>query len=31
LHPTGQALQAGFRQRDYQQCWQGLKKNFIRP
>ncbi|MCK7592195.1 homogentisate 1,2-dioxygenase [Pseudomarimonas salicorniae] len=28
LCPSAQALQAGHRQGDYQQCWQGLKKHF---
>jgi homogentisate 1,2-dioxygenase len=28
IHPTRQALDAPQRQRDYQQCWQGLAKHF---
>ncbi len=28
LCPSAQALDAGHRQRDYQQCWQGLKRHF---
>ncbi len=28
LRPTAQALDAAHRQRDYQACWQGLRKNF---
>ena len=28
LRPTRQALDAPERQRDYQSCWQGLRKNF---
>ena len=28
LCPAAQALEADHRQRDYQQCWQGLKKHF---
>lgn len=28
IHPTTQAMEAGFRQRDYQDCWQGLQKHF---
>ena len=28
IRPTAQALEAGHRQRDYQQCWQGLRKHF---
>ncbi|MGH8115842.1 MAG: homogentisate 1,2-dioxygenase [Rhodanobacteraceae bacterium] len=28
IHPTKQALDAPQRQRDYQRCWQGLKKRF---
>ncbi|MCP5477187.1 MAG: homogentisate 1,2-dioxygenase [Rhodanobacteraceae bacterium] len=31
LRPTQQALDAVHRQRDYQQCWQGLKANFAPP
>ncbi|AER57777.1 homogentisate 1,2-dioxygenase [Pseudoxanthomonas spadix BD-a59] len=31
LRPTRQALQAPHRQRDYQQCWAGLKRNFQPP
>ena len=31
LRPTRQALEATHRQRDYQQCWQGLKANFAPP
>jgi homogentisate 1,2-dioxygenase len=28
IHPTQQALEAPQRQRDYQDCWQGLQKHF---
>ena len=28
IRPTGQALAAGHRQRDYQACWEGLRRNF---
>jgi homogentisate 1,2-dioxygenase len=28
IHPTKQALEAPQRQRDYQDCWQGLRKHF---
>ncbi len=28
IRPTVQALDAAHRQRDYQACWQGLRKNF---
>jgi homogentisate 1,2-dioxygenase len=28
LRPTRQALDAGHRQADYQQCWQGLASHF---
>ncbi len=28
IRPTAQALSAATRQRDYQACWQGLKKHF---
>mgnify|MGYP003510086729 CR=1 FL=1 len=28
IRPTEQALAAGHRQRDYQQCWAGLKRHF---
>ncbi len=28
IRPTAQALDAGHRQRDYQACWTGLRKNF---
>jgi homogentisate 1,2-dioxygenase len=28
IHPTKQALDAPQRQRDYQQCWDGLQKHF---
>ena len=31
IRPTRQALDAPHRQRDYQQCWAGLKKNFVAP
>ena len=31
LRPTEQAHQATHRQRDYQRCWAGLKRNFIAP
>jgi homogentisate 1,2-dioxygenase len=29
IRPTVQALAAGHRQRDYQQCWAGLKRHFV--
>ncbi len=29
--PTAQALEAAHRQRDYPQCWAGLKKYFVAP
>ncbi|MGN6313660.1 MAG: homogentisate 1,2-dioxygenase [Rhodanobacteraceae bacterium] len=28
IHPTRQALESPYRQRDYQECWAGLKKHF---
>ncbi|MGH8233487.1 MAG: homogentisate 1,2-dioxygenase [Rhodanobacteraceae bacterium] len=28
IHPTRQALESPQRQRDYQECWQGLRKHF---
>ena len=28
IRPTAQALDAAHRQKDYQACWQGLKRNF---
>lgn len=28
IRPTAQALDAGFRQRNYQACWTGLRKHF---
>ncbi len=31
LRPTRQALEAGHRQRDYQACWAGLRRNFEPP
>ncbi len=31
LRPTGQALEASHRQRDYQACWAGLRKHFQPP
>ncbi|TKR29846.1 homogentisate 1,2-dioxygenase [Luteimonas gilva] len=31
ISPTRQALDAAHRQRDYQQCWAGLRKHFIPP
>ncbi len=31
LRPTAQAMDAAHRQRDYQQCWAGLKKHFVAP
>ena len=31
LRPTAQALEAAHRQRDYQACWAGLRKNFAPP
>ncbi len=31
IRPTLQALDAAFRQRDYQQCWAGLRKHFRPP
>ncbi|WP_295968926.1 homogentisate 1,2-dioxygenase [uncultured Xanthomonas sp.] len=31
LRPTAQALDAAHRQRDYQQCWQGLRRHFRAP
>lgn len=31
ISPTRQALDAVHRQRDYQECWAGLRKNFVPP
>ena len=31
IRPTRQALDAPHRQRDYQQCWAGLRKHFVAP
>jgi homogentisate 1,2-dioxygenase len=31
IRPTAQALEAAHRQRDYQDCWAGLKKHFVAP
>ena len=31
IRPTRQALAAGHRQRDYQACWSGLRRNFSPP
>jgi len=31
IRPTQQAVEAAHRQRDYQACWAGLKKNFVAP
>ncbi|HYG07773.1 MAG TPA: homogentisate 1,2-dioxygenase [Stenotrophomonas sp.] len=31
LRPTAQAMEASHRQRDYQQCWAGLRKHFVAP
>ena len=31
LRPTRQAMEAAHRQRDYQQCWAGLRRNFQPP
>lgn len=31
IRPTRQATEAPHRQRDYQQCWTGLKKYFVAP
>ncbi len=31
IRPTRQAMDAGHRQRDYQDCWAGLQKRFTRP
>lgn len=31
IRPVPQALEAPHRQRDYQQCWAGLKKHFVLP
>jgi homogentisate 1,2-dioxygenase len=31
IRPTAQALDAAHRQRDYQQCWAGLRKHFSPP
>jgi len=31
IRPTVQALQASHRQRDYQACWAGLRRNFVAP
>ncbi|MDR6843294.1 homogentisate 1,2-dioxygenase [Pseudoxanthomonas sacheonensis] len=31
IRPTRQAIEATYRQREYQHCWAGLKKNFSAP
>jgi homogentisate 1,2-dioxygenase len=31
IHPTAQAMVAPERQRDYQDCWKGLRRNFRPP
>jgi len=31
IRPTAQALDAAHRQRDYQACWAGLRKQFVMP
>ena len=31
IRPTAQAIEAAHRQRDYQDCWAGLKKQFVAP
>ena len=31
IRPTVQAMDAAHRQRDYQDCWAGLKKHFVAP
>src|SRR6185369_681148 len=31
IRPTQQAMDAAHRQRDYQDCWAGLKKHFVAP
>jgi homogentisate 1,2-dioxygenase len=31
IRPTQQAMDAAHRQRDYQDCWAGLKKSFVAP
>ena len=31
IRPTRQAIDAAHRQRDYQDCWAGLKKHFVAP
>lgn len=31
IRPAAQALDAAHRQRDYQQCWAGLRRNFTPP
>ena len=31
IHPTQQAMSSPARQKDYPQCWRGLKKHFVRP
>ena len=31
IHPTAQAMAAPERQRDYQDCWKGLRRNFNPP
>lgn len=31
IRPTQQAMDAAHRQRDYQDCWAGLKKHFVSP
>jgi len=31
IRPTMQALDAAYRQRNYQACWAGLRRNFVAP
>jgi homogentisate 1,2-dioxygenase len=31
IHPTQQAIDTPARQRDYQDCWRGLRKHFRAP
>jgi homogentisate 1,2-dioxygenase len=31
IHPTRQALDAPQRQADYQNCWSGLGRRFVKP
>jgi len=31
IRPAAQALEATHRQRDYQQCWAGLRRHFRAP